>query len=294
MAPPLDRAWLAAHPLPDLAGAVDKNGRGQVIVVGGSMHVPAAPMLTGEAAFRAGAGRVRIATVADAAMALGVAMPEAGVIALPTGRKGELARKAAGFILPLLGHSDALVLGPGMGDRAAAARLTERLLAMPRDGLSIVLDAAAVACAGHLAELTGRHGGRIVMTPHPGEMADLIGSDAETVCADLEGVAIAAARRFGAMVALKSVRTAIADPDGALLLYPGGGVGLATGGSGDTLAGIIGGLLARGASPLVATAWGVWLHGEAGRRLGPVGFLARELLALIPALIDQESAGTSS
>ena len=93
------------------------------------------------------------------------------------------------------------------------------------------------------------------------------------------------------MVALKAGETVIATPDGALLLYPGGGVGLATGGSGDVLAGIIGGLLARGAAPLVATAWGVWLHGEAGRRLGerlgPIGFLARELLAEIPGLMHR-------
>jgi ADP-dependent NAD(P)H-hydrate dehydratase len=83
----------------------------------------------------------------------------------------------------------------------------------------------------------------------------------------------------------------IAAPDGTCLIYPGGGVGLATGGSGDVLAGIIGGLLARGASPLVATGWGVWLHGEAGRRvgerLGSIGFLARELLPEIPGLMDR-------
>ena len=93
------------------------------------------------------------------------------------------------------------------------------------------------------------------------------------------------------MIALKAGDTVIAAPDGTLLLYRGGGVGLATGGSGDVLAGIIGGLLARGAAPLVAAGWGVWLHGEAGRRLGerigPLGFLARELLAEIPRLMHR-------
>ena len=102
-------------------------------------------------------------------------------------------------------------------------------------------------------------------------------------------LAEAAAARFGATVLLKQSETWIASPGEPLLHYPGGGPGLATGGSGDVLAGIIAGLLARGVAPRMAAAWGVWLHGEAGRRLaraqGPLGFLARELLAEIPALL---------
>ena len=91
------------------------------------------------------------------------------------------------------------------------------------------------------------------------------------------------------MVVLKGSTSLVATPDGELFAYAGGGVGLATGGSGDVLAGIVAGLAARGAEPLEATLWAVWLHGEAGRRcaeqLGPLGFLARELLAHVPGLM---------
>jgi NAD(P)H-hydrate repair Nnr-like enzyme with NAD(P)H-hydrate dehydratase domain len=117
-------------------------------------------------------------------------------------------------------------------------------------------------------------------------MAALMDCDEASVTADH---ARRAALRFGATVVLKASDTWIATPDAPMLHYRGGGPGLATGGSGDVLSGIIGGLLARGAAARDAAAWGVWLHGEAGRRLadriGPLGFLARELLPVIPALM---------
>jgi NAD(P)H-hydrate repair Nnr-like enzyme with NAD(P)H-hydrate dehydratase domain len=129
------------------------------------------------------------------------------------------------------------------------------------------------------------------MTPHSGEMAALLECHKDAVTADPAGVAADVARRFGAVVVLKDAETVIAAPNGKLLHYAGGGVGLGTGGSGDVLAGAIGGLLARGLPPLVAAGWGVWLHGEAGRalatRIGPVGFLARELLPELPRLLPR-------
>jgi ADP-dependent NAD(P)H-hydrate dehydratase len=153
----------------------------------------------------------------------------------------------------------------------------------------VVLDAAAISCSTRLARLIAAHEGRVVMTPHHGEMAALMNCAEESIADDDETLARDAAARFGAVVALKSARTVIAAPDGTLLRYAGGGVGLATAGSGDVLAGVISGLLARGTVPLVATAWGVWLHGQAGRaladRIGPIGFLARELLPEIPRLM---------
>jgi ADP-dependent NAD(P)H-hydrate dehydratase len=102
-------------------------------------------------------------------------------------------------------------------------------------------------------------------------------------------LALGAAKQFGAVVVLKGSTSWIATPDGSLYRYDGGNVGLATSGSGDTLAGIVAGLSARGAPPLEAVAWGVYLHGSAGRalarRMGALGFLARELLAEIPPLL---------
>ncbi len=287
----LDGDWLDAHALPVHGSNTDKNSRGRVLAVGGSTLVPGALRLTGEAALRAGAGKLQMATVESAALALGMLVPEAATIALPADANGEIAAGAAEILREALDRCDTIILGPGMGDSGRAATLVEALLADPRDDLSIVLDAAAIACADRLRAILRAHQGRLVLTPHHGEMAQLTGLDADDIAADPECAVKEAAMRCGAVIALKAGHTLIADPHGKLLQYSGGGVGLATGGSGDVLAGIIGGLLARGAEPLVATAWGVWLHGESGRglasELGPIGFLARELLVAIPRLMHR-------
>ena len=288
MTTPLDAAWLGEHPLPRHLAGTDKNSRGRVLAVGGSATVPGAIGLTAEAAFRAGAGKVRIATIDEAAIPLGVRMPEAGMVALPSS-DGEIDLAAIDTLRDNAAYADCMVLGPGIGDRDRAMALGGALLRDPRDGLAIVLDAASVACAGAHAELIRAHRGRLVMTPHHGEMAACVACDEANVDADPERTARDAAERFGALVVLKSSRTLVARPGEEPLLYHGGGVGLATGGSGDVLAGIIGGLLSRGADPFTAAAWGVWLHGGAGAALaaevGPVGFLARELLPRIPKLM---------
>lgn len=289
LAEELGRDWLAAHPLPTLAAGTDKNSRGRVLVAGGGRFVPGALRLTGEAALRAGAGKLQLATVADVAMHLGVLVPEAAMIALPADDDGEIGVEAVAVIADALAGADVLVLGPGMSSNDAAAALVATLLAVPRDGLSIVLDAAAIGACSDLTALLQRHDGRVVMTPHHGEMASLTSRDVDAIAADDVGVARDAAARYGAVIALKADTTVIAAPDGRTLRYAGGGVGLATGGSGDVLAGVAGGLIARGADPLTAAAWAVWLHGEAGRwmadTIGPLGFLARELLLPIPRLM---------
>jgi ADP-dependent NAD(P)H-hydrate dehydratase len=280
----LDRAWLQAHPLPQPGPDTDKNKRGRVLIAGGAMQVPGALRLVGEAAFRAGAGKVQLATVARLVVELGMAVPEAGVFGLPQADSGELAAGAGDAVAGLVERCDTLVLGPGMGADVEADAILGPVLAALDAEHTLVLDAAMLGVAKRFeAELRALNG-RVVLTPHPGEMAQMLDGNGEPAA-----LAEQAAARFGAVVALKGAETVIAVPGMATLRYPGGGPGLATGGSGDVLAGIIGGLLARGAEPRVATAWGVWLHGEAGRRLaervGPLGFLARELLVEIPGLM---------
>ena len=285
----LDGDWLAAHPLPVHGAGTDKNSRGRVLLAGGARFVPGALRLTGEAALRAGAGKLQMATVADVAMHLGVLVPEAAMIALPGDAQGEIGMDAVPVIEHALERCDAFILGPGMSETDASEALVAALIARPRDELSIVLDAAAVNVCTELGEQVMAHGRRVVMTPHHGEMAALTGLTVEHIGANDEAVACDVASRFQAVVVLKADTTVIATADGRALRYEGGGVGLATGGSGDVLAGIVGGLIARGADPLTAAAWGVWLHGEAGRSLaetcGPLGFLARELLPLVPRLM---------
>ncbi|MFN3433274.1 MAG: NAD(P)H-hydrate dehydratase [Sphingomonas sp.] len=288
---PLDAAWRSAHPLPMPAGETSKNSRGQVLVVGGARRVPGAIALTAEAALRSGAGKVRIATIAAAALPLGIAMPEVGVIGLPEDEAGEIARGDDPALIATLERVDAVAIGPGMGDPAAAERLVRWIAGRLGDRTVLLLDGAAVACAGRLDDALAPLAGRLILTPHPGEMAALMDYDAHMVSERGEALAVEAARRFGAAVALKGSRTIVAAPDAEPLDYPGGGVGLATGGSGDVLAGAVAGLAARGAPPAQALAWGVWLHGEAGRTLaqrsGPIGFLARELPPLLPGLLPR-------
>jgi hydroxyethylthiazole kinase-like uncharacterized protein yjeF len=289
---PLDAAWRAANPFPTDDGEdTNKNSRGRVMAIGGCRQVPGALRLTAEAALRVGAGKAQMATVPSAALMLGVLFPEAGTIALEEDESGELVAGPGSPLFGALGRVDVAVVGPGMIDRAAAGRLVRGVAAEPCPDLSLVLDAAACACAGAMAdELTG-HAGRLVLTPHGGEMAELCDCDAAAIKDDPEGRALAVAAEFGAAVALKGTSTLVAAPDGRLVRYAGGGIGLATGGSGDVLAGVIGGLLARGLEPFEATCWGVWLHGEAGRILagsvGPVGFLANELLPELPGLLPR-------
>ena len=134
------------------------------------------------------------------------------------------------------------------------------------------------------------------MTPHHGEMSQLAGVAAEAVKADPHAVAAEAARAFKAVVALKGERTIVIAPDGECARFEGGNNGLATSGSGDVLAGLVGGFVARGADPLTAASWGVFVHGTAGERaaeaVGPIGYLARELLPHVPGIVGEMCADT--
>lgn len=284
----IDRAWLRANPLPPIDPAGDKNARGRVLVVGGAEFVPGALRLTGEAALRAGAGKLQMATVRAAAMALAVLVPEAAMIALPAGDDGEIAPSAAALLRERVAACDALVLGPGMSAGARTEHLVAALLEAA-DGQTIILDAAALTCAANLRALIAAQQGRVIMTPHHGEMSHLTGVGVKEIAGDPAAAASQLAQDFDAVVILKGVETQVASSRNPLLLFDGGCKGLATSGSGDVLAGIIGGIAARGAEPLTAAAWGVYLHGAAGSQLAgeiaEIGFLARDLLPVIPALI---------
>ncbi len=286
---PLDSRWLAAHPLPELPSNTDKNSRGRVLAIGGSRFVAGGLKLTGEAALRAGAGKLQFATIGSVALALGLAVPEAGVIALPEDPDGELGEESCNIVEAAVEKCDCVVLGPAMTSVEAALPLLRAVLETLSEDQAAVLDAAAVEAARRMPELVKALNGRVVITPHAGEMAALLDEEADAMIRDPAGAVDRAVDLTGAVVMLKGEHSLLGSPDGALLDYAGGGAGLATGGSGDVLAGILAGLLARGQAPFDAAAWAIWLHGEAGRRLseerGPLGYLARELSPTIPALM---------
>ena len=285
--PELTPALLRSLPLPSLENG-DKEQRGRVMVVAGSTEMPGAALLAGTAALRAGAGKLQIATSRGVAPWVGVAVPESRVIALPETAGGAIAPEASASFLTDAQACAAVVFGPGMIDKVAVRALTADLL-KSLDGPRIVLDAAALSDLREQRALLSRQAGHVVITPHFGEMAGMMDITKEEVeAAPLETARYAAAF-LGVVVALKGASTWIAAPEGEAWVFRGGCKGLGTSGSGDVLAGIIGGLLARGADPARAAMWGVHLHAAAGHRLtrthGPLGFLARELMDEIPRVM---------
>lgn len=289
----IDASWLAEHPLPTHRDVVGKDDRGHVLAIGGSKAAPGGILLSAEAAARAGAGRVQVATIEPLALALGIAMPEAGIFGLPENDAGEIAWAKHESVRDAIGRCDCLLVGPAMTSSDAAMPIVQDLLAMP-DGPILVLDAAATEAAVRLAHDLRDQGHRIVLTPNPAEMAQALKCDVERVVEDPEQALAIAADLFGTAIILKGPRSVVNVPGSPLMYYQGGGVGLAVSGSGDVLAGVVAGLLARGALTQDACAWGVWLHGEAGRTLadtvGPLGFLAREVASEIPRVMARATS----
>jgi hydroxyethylthiazole kinase-like uncharacterized protein yjeF len=185
--------------------------------------------------------------------------------------------------------ADAVLIGPGLADRKAIDALTARLFEREVSAASFLFDARALKSLRGIN--VGSFARPMVLTQHAGEMAGLLGKDRHEIEANPERWAHEAAKRFRATVALKGAETFIADPEGRSCVCRKGHVGLATSGSGDVLAGVIAGLLARGTDAFTATCWGVYLHARAGdelaRTVGPLGFLAREIPAQIPDLMSR-------
>jgi ADP-dependent NAD(P)H-hydrate dehydratase len=287
---PLDRDFLRQNPLPEIDIAAGKDERGTVLIIGGSREVPGAVRLAAEAALRAGAGKLQVATVASVALHLALVIPEARVIALKETAEGEIDPASAEDLPDEVGCADAILVGPGMTDEAGARTFTLSLLRMSGNA-SFVIDAAALTGIRDELDTVRGCGRGFAMTPHPGEMATFLGIHKDAVLADPRSAGVRAAASAGGAVAMKGPTTFVCAPDGTVSPCEGGGVGMATSGSGDALAGLIAGFAARGASPLLAVQWGVFVHAEAGRRLarriGTVGFLARELAGEVPSILNE-------
>ena len=283
----LDAAALEQHPLPPVVDG-DKETKGRILIVAGSRDVPGAALLAATAAMRAGAGKLRIATVESAAMALAVAMPEAMVFGVAEADDGGFAGSAVDPIAEAAAEVDAVVAGPGVKRSDMCKRLADRLL---ESDAALALDVALLETMEPLHERQLGRRSTPVLLPNAKELASLLDCKPEHVDDDPIGCGIRAAELYRSVVLVKGVTSHVVTPAGECWTYEGGAPGLGVSGSGDVLAGIVGGLLARGAGPLNALLWSVWLHGEAGARLakklGPIGFLARELAGEIPALLPR-------
>jgi hydroxyethylthiazole kinase-like uncharacterized protein yjeF len=272
---PLDKTALDSHPLTPIVDG-DKETKGRILVLAGSREVPGSALLTATAAMRAGAGKLRIATPASVAVQIGVAMPEAMVIGLPDDGVVDLVAEQAAKV-------DAVVAGPGMSNGEDCARIAAALLATDA---RLALDAALLHS---LKPASATRSSIPVLLPHAGELASLLDCDEEEIEREPIRCGLNAAKHYRSIVLVKGVISHVVTPDGDAWTYEGGAPGLGVSGSGDALAGIAGGLLARGAEPLNALLWAVWLHGEAGAKLaknvGPIGFLARQIAEEVPALL---------
>jgi ADP-dependent NAD(P)H-hydrate dehydratase len=293
---PVTRDLLRSLPLPE-PGEGAKEERGAILVVAGSREVPGAALLAATAALRAGAGKLAVATVASVAVPFGLAMPEALTVALPETEAGALRGEGAATLLERFSACDATLIGPGMTADAEAQALAAAFLEGHEEA-GIVLDAGALKGLEESAARVRARRGATVITPHAGEMAHLLGRERAAVEADPLGAAREAVARLGVVAVMKGACTYVVTPAGDAWVHDGGHVGLATSGSGDVLAGIITGLIARGADACHAALWGVHVHGEAGRRLartvGPLGFLARELPGEVPRILAELGAGATA
>lgn len=286
--PLVDAALLRRWPLPLPPTDGDKEGRGRVLIVGGALQLPGAVILAATAALRVGAGKLRILTVDGVAIPIAVAIPEAFVQGVPAARDGGFAPRCESKVVSLCESSRAIVLGPGMIENRGLAPLVLAVCKSLSADHSVVLDAGALTVLHEHRARLGKLRCKLVVTPHAGEMAKLLGQDKADIKANALHTVQAAARELNAIAILKGAETLISDGE-TTYCNVAGNSGLATSGSGDTLSGLIGGLIARGASAFQAAVWGVHLHARAGdvlaRKVAPLGYLPRELLREIPPLM---------
>ncbi len=266
-----------------------KGHTGHLLVIAGSPGKTGAAAMTATSAMRAGAGLVTLGIPASLNPVLEAQVMEAMTDPLPETVKGILAEASFQRIMDLLSHKKCLAIGPGIGTAPETKTLFLRLLqenltpmVIDADGLNIL--------AGH-TEILKDLDTPIILTPHPGEMARLIGTTAANVQKDRIKSARDFSETFNVHVVLKGARTVVAHPDGRVFINPTGNPGMASGGMGDVLTGVIAGFIAQGHSPELAAHAGVYLHGAAADSLannkGPFGYLATDVMNSLPEEIKK-------
>jgi NAD(P)H-hydrate epimerase len=264
-----------------------KGRFGHLLVVAGSLGKTGAAVLAGRAALRSGLGLCTIAAPASQQPVVAAQAPEYMTEALPETATQSVSLQARDRVLDLAHRMDAVALGPGLSldpDAQELARVLIRELPRP-----MVVDADALsALAGHLDLLRHAAGPR-ALTPHPGEMARMLGTTIEAVQTDRIEAVRAFAHEHGVAIALKGAHTVIAGPDGQVAINPTGNPGMAKGGAGDVLTGIVGALLAREIEPAAALRAGCYVHGLAAdvavREQGEYGMLAGDIIERLPAAL---------
>lgn len=262
----------------------NKGTLGSLLCICGSYGMAGAAIMAGKAALRCGIGLLKIAVPKSIYPVCATNILESVYYPLEETSNGVISSKNTDFLLEMCEKSSAVVIGCGLSVCDDTKELVKAVITNCTK--PIVIDADALNCICNKPEILKNLKAPAIITPHPGEMAILLHSTPKTVNSNRENTAINFAKKFGVVTVLKGAGTIIASPDGEVYINHTGNSGMATGGSGDVLSGIIGSLLAQGASPINAAAAGVFLHGTIGdlaaEKLGKISMLPTDMIDMIP------------
>ncbi|MDD5039264.1 MAG: NAD(P)H-hydrate dehydratase [Dehalococcoidales bacterium] len=278
--------------LPKRPLGANKGSFGKVLIVAGSINYIGAAYLACSGAMRVGAGLVTLATASSLQPILASKLTEVTYLPLPESSPGIIAPEAAKLIHRECGDYNVLVLGCGLGQSQSTTRFVKStLFKLKSASLSLVLDADALNTLAKTQHWWQRLPDDAILTPHPGEMARLVGVTVDEIQSDRLGLAKKAAIEWLKTIVLKGAYTVIVSPQGQSRVSPLANPGLASAGTGDVLTGVIAGLVAQGLPLFDAAACGVYLHGKAGEivrdKLGDAGMMATDLLPALPLVIKQ-------
>lgn len=262
----------------------NKGTLGSLLCICGSYGMAGAAIMAGKAALRCGIGLLKIAVPKSIYPVCATNILESVYYPLEETSNGVISSKNTDFLLEMCEKSSAVVIGCGLSVCDDTKNLVQSVITNCEKPL--VIDADALNCICNKPEILKNLKAPAIITPHPGEMARLLHSTPKTVNSNRENTAINFAKKFGVVTVLKGAGTIIASPDGEVYINHTGNSGMATGGSGDVLSGIIGSLLAQGAAPINAAAAGVFLHGTVGdlaaEKLGKISMLPTDMIDMIP------------
>lgn len=285
-------AEIARSLLPDRPEAGHKGTFGHVFILAGSRGFTGAAKLASWAAGRSGVGLVTVGIPEPLADPVAASLLEAMSLSLPATKAGSFGFRGVELAIEFASTKQAVVLGPGISQEPGTQRFVQTFV--PQCATPLLIDADGLNCLSRRPTVIDQASAPLVLTPHPGEMARLCSRTTGDIQADRTGAALEFASRYGCVVILKGKNTVIASGDGRCYINPTGNPGLATGGTGDVLAGLAGGLMAQGLAGFDAAALAAYVHGRAADLVAEKrtsrGMLARDVVEAIP-LVWRELEG---
>ncbi|OGC03980.1 NAD(P)H-hydrate dehydratase [candidate division WOR-1 bacterium RIFOXYA12_FULL_43_27] len=270
--------------LPCRAVNAHKGNCGEVFIIAGSPGMSGAAILCAKGALRSGAGLVKIAAPKSISGLIDIAVTESITYGLAENIRGLISDRTVPQILELAGKSDVIAIGPGLSFSSILEKITGW-------NKPIVIDADGLNSISENPNILMRFKSSAVITPHPGELSRLLAVSIDAILADRVAAAKNAAKKWGVICVLKGAGTVVATPDGKFYVNTTGNSGMASGGMGDVLTGIIASFIAQGTSPYEAAILGVYLHGLAGdlavKQKGIHGLIATDVAEAVPEAILQ-------